>query len=98
MSRATAHRLMRQAFVDPIIALGGAGTLVSGHVSSAKTQQHSCSEGHGAVLVVKPVQDGVLDYSAWSVEAIPHALQIHGEIQGGSGTPGPKEECGRPRL
>src|SRR5215472_16571507 len=67
-------------------------------LSSAKTQRPSCSRGQGAVLVVKSVQYGVCHNSARSVEPIPLALQMYGEIQGRMGKPDPKEECGRPCL
>jgi hypothetical protein len=40
--------------------------------------------------VVKPVQDGVCHNSAWSVEAMPLALEPHGEIQGRIGQAGPQ--------
>ena len=48
--------------------------------------------------MVKSVQDGVRHNPAWSVETMPMALQMYGEIYGRIGRPGPKEECGRPRL
>jgi hypothetical protein len=48
--------------------------------------------------MVKSVQYGVSHNSAWSVETMPLALELHRDIQGRIGKAGPQEECGRPRL
>jgi hypothetical protein len=58
------------------------------HLSSAETQRRSCSAGQKAVLVVKSVQYGVCHNSARSVETMPLALELHGEIQGRIGKAG----------
>src|SRR5271167_1825832 len=49
---------------------------------SAKIQRQSSSTVQEAVLVVKSVQYGVRDHSTCSVETMPLALELHGEIEG----------------
>src|SRR5580692_2982598 len=55
-----------------------------------KNSTTSCSTGQEAVLVVKSVQDGVCHNSARSVDTMPLALELHGEIQGRIGKAGPQ--------
>ena len=57
-------------------------------LSSAKLNEQSSSTGQEAVLVVKSVQYGVRHNSAYSVETMPLALELHGEIQGRIGKAG----------
>ncbi len=42
--------------------------------------------------MVKSVQDGVRHNSAWSVETMPLALHMHGEIQERIGKAGPQKK------
>src|SRR5271170_3314931 len=55
-----------------------------------KTKRQSGGKVHQGVLVVKSVQYGVRDHSTCSVETMPLALELHGEIAGQIGKAGPQ--------